>query len=387
MRGEGSEKDRTISPWKSGFNLIVDGMIVNSVAELIQDDQQTERIRRLCHASYERSLEDFAFAVVYGSKLVTSKDFRGSVTTPDQPGVELAARLGEICEQGVYPAEISEGRLLLDGAYCEKIRADIEQFARCVVNPRLNHFFRDYMVREASKHLGNDSSLFQNDLEPEKYNFDTRRPYYQNRSLQDALGQPATDSLVRFLPISPHNSRDKYALKALKEFATRNVLSLITIMWESDAFASDTNSWRLPHILRALVRQKSLYSVGTMQQEHLRDMVVQHALGTAFRHMRRTRTEHIVTILLNQRDEPPFKQIRQILEQEHLLFFTSDPRNEERAIKILRLIKSSATSATYPLDPDYLSLEQRSALRKLRMDSKDYEAELYRVFPALRPPE
>ncbi len=90
---------------------------------------------------------------------------------------------------------------------------------------------------------------------------------------------------------------------------------------------------------------------------------------------------------MNQRDEYPFKQIRTILEQEHLVFLTPDPKQEEKARRILRLIKDSAATSKH-LDPDEFFLAQHSALRRLgTARARDYETELYRVFPVLRPPE
>jgi hypothetical protein len=149
------------------------------------------------------------------------------------------------------------------------------------------------MVREAAKHLGTDDSLFQEDVDSEKYKFDVTKPYYTNRELQDALGK-ATDILVSFLPRTPQNSKDRYAKNALREFATQNVLSLITLMWEGEEFAKRTGAWRMPHVLRALVmRKRSPDRAGTQQQQLVRDLVVEHALTTALGHMRKKNRNNI----------------------------------------------------------------------------------------------
>src|ERR1035438_9519800 len=243
--GPSSAKEET-------FTLVVDGMIINSVSELINSDPETESIRETCAASYERSLEDLAFAIVYADRLITGKDFRPSLTTPDQPGQELAARLGEICDQRVFSANITDGHLLRDEVSRNGIRNDIRRFSQCMADRRTCHFFRDYMVREATKHLGTDLRLFQEDIAPEEYQFNVQRPYYMDRQLQDGLGS-ATGALVSFLPKTPPNSPDRYATNALREFATRNVLSLITIMWEGQEYAREKTARRAPHILRALV--------------------------------------------------------------------------------------------------------------------------------------
>jgi DNA-binding winged helix-turn-helix (wHTH) protein len=366
------------------FTLIVDGMIINSVAELLVEDPETDGIRTTCCASYERSLEDLAFASVYASRLVTTKDFRPSLTTPDQPGQEVTARLGEICDQRAYPSDIAGGRLLHVGKIRDGIRADIQGLARCVVDRHSVHFFRDYMVREAAKHLGTHDSLFQEDVDSDKYKFDVTRPYYTNRELQDALGK-ATDILVSFLPRTPQNSKDRYAKNALREFATQNVLSLITLMWEGEEFAKRTGAWRMPHVLRALVmRKRSPDRAGTQQQQLVRDLVVEHALTTALGHRRKKNRNNIMAALLNLRDDYPFKQIRELLNREHMIFVEPGPQREEKARRVLRQLKTLTASTL--VQPDKIQLAHSSALRALdRTKAADYEYELYRVFPELRP--
>lgn len=381
---EAGKRQDSQSSTNQDFTLIVDGMIINSVAELLFEDQATDGIRRGCAASYERSLEDLAFATVYAHRLVTSKDFRPSIVTPDQPGQEVAARLGKICDQRAYPSEITDGRLLQSGTTREGIRADIQRLAKCVADKHSVHFFRDYMVREAAKHLGTHDTVFQEDFDPDKYKFDVARPYYMDRELQNELGT-ATDTLVGFLPKSPQNTKDPYATNALREFATRNVLSLITIMWESDVFAEKTGAWRMPHVLRALVVRKRFSDrAGTQRQQLVRDLVVEHALATALEHMRRKSRSNIMAALLELRDEYPFKQIRELLNQTHMMFVEPGPKREENARQVLRQLKTLTASAI--ASPDNLRLVHRSALRTSDRSMADrYEDDMYRVFPELRP--
>src|SRR5258708_39320515 len=124
----------------------------------------------------------------------------------------------------------------------------------------------DYMGREGAQHLGIYDSVFQEDFDPSRIMFDVTKLHFQDCELQDELGS-ATGVLVSFLPKTPPNSKDLYATNALREFATRNVLSLIAIMWEGDEFAKRTLAWRMPHVLRALViRRRSNERDGTQQQ-------------------------------------------------------------------------------------------------------------------------
>jgi len=367
------------------FTLIVDGMIINSVSELIHEDKETDRIRKTCFNSYERSLEDLAFAAVYASRLVTSKDFRPSLTTPDQPGQEVAARLREICEQRAYPSYITDGRLLRMGATRDGIRADIQGLAKCVTDRQSVHFFRDYMVREAAKHLGKHDTVFQEDFAPDKYKFDVEKLYYTDRELQDALGTEATKILVGFLPKSPLNSKDLYAENALREFATRNVLSLITIMWEGEVYAKETEAWRMPHVLRALVmRQRSNDRAGTQHQEFLRSFAVEHALTAALRQTRRKTRHNLMAALLNIRDDRPFKQFREVLNQHHMMFVKPDTQREKDARRVLRQLKDLAVPTL--IQPDKIHLAHGAALRISNSPTAaDYEYEIARVFPELRP--
>ncbi len=382
---DAEQPNESASVRKDDFTLIVDGMIINTAGELLHEDADTSHVRTICAASYERCMEDLAFASVYASRLVTSKGFRPSLTTPGQPGVDVRKRLGEICIERPYPSDISEGRLLRIPDIRNGIRADITRLARCVTDKRCIHFFRAYMVREAAKHLGEDISLFQEDFDPNNFKYNVARPYYQDRDLQSALGSTATNILAGFLPKSPLKSKDRFAKNALREFVTRNVLSLITIMWESDTFAQTTGAWRMPHILRALVlEQRHNDSAGIQHQKLVRHLVVQHALMTALQHMRKTNRDDLMSYLLNLRDDYPFKQIRQLLNSEHLIFIAPGAGREKAARRVLEEFKKFTDPGAVHADP--VSLAHRSTLRTWGLaKAADYEHELYRVFPELRP--
>ena len=361
------------------FALLTDGMIVSHVGELIQNDDDTREIRQHCRQSYQRCLEDFAFALVYGSKIVTSKDFRPSVTKPTQPGQELATRLGEICEIHVLEDDLKDGVLFANVPSRELIKKNLLFFADCLRQPKNVRYFRDWLVREAKIHLGTDSSLFREGTEPEKYQFDVVRPYYRNRLLQDVLDVKTVDTLVSFLPKCPVPKGDPYATSALKEFATQNALTLMTIDQEYDESAVRNGKWRMPHVTRSLVKQGSID-----QQEYLRDLVTLNALVAAFRHTKREKPDMLLTILIDLRDQDPFKQVRQILERENLLFLEPNQQKEEKAQKLIALINSHAKSTDQDLDR--FMIERRAALRRLSpLLTREYEGELYRIFPDLSP--
>ncbi len=57
----------------NGLEIMFDGINIQHVGELLLDEPaSTRRVRRLCFDSYYRTLKDFAFAVIFGGKIVTS---------------------------------------------------------------------------------------------------------------------------------------------------------------------------------------------------------------------------------------------------------------------------------------------------------------------------
>lgn len=369
-------------PHSNGFTIALDSMVLNSFAELIRRDDETAAIRRRGRASYERCLEDVAFALVYGSKIVTSKDFRPSLTRPNQPGRDLIGRLGEVWGHHALDEDLKDGALLADRSSCERIKADIRCFAYCLLDTKTIHFFRDYLMREAHIHLGTDSSLFQEGLSSERYEFNVGRPYYRNRRLQDAIGQKAIDQLVSFLPKCPERSRDSYATSALREFATRNVLTLITIMHETEESAKRNGMWVMPHVVRSLVKQRSIDSLFIEQQRLLRNIAVRHALVAAFRKAKGIKGDAFIGVLMDLRDDQPFKQVRDILERENLLLLEPSRVQEEKAQKVLQFINGYAGSE----ETDRFLLARQSALREMQSISpSEYKLEMYRIFPELNP--
>jgi len=369
-------------PQSSDFTLIVDGMIINSVGELLFEDRETKPIQSACAASYRRSLEDLAFAIVYATRLVTTRDFRPSLTKPNQEGQIVAARLSEICEQRKYPAHIGNRKLLERSDTWKSIEADIQRFARLVAERRYEQYFRDYMLREGTKHLGESDTLFQDDFEPGKYEYHVGRPYYEDRQLQDALGD-ATNILASYLPKHPASGTDPYAENALREFASRNVLSLITIMWEGYEVAKIQHSAKMPHVLRALVGSDRVTNEGgTQNQGLLRDFAVEHALIAVLKNRRPDNRDNMLAGLLDIRDDFPFKQIREVLDRYHLIHIEPGKEREIAARHVHRELKR-LVAAPY-IQPDKVQFMDWSAIRAVDgRRSGLYQEELHRVFPEL----
>ena len=368
----------------SDFTLIVDGMIINSVGELLFEDRETKPIQSRCATSYKRSLEDLAFAVVYATRLVTTKDFRPSLTKADQQGQVVAARLGEICEQRKYPSHIGDGRLLQREDTRNNIQEDIRRFGKLVESRRYEHYFWDYMLREGTKHLGENDTVFQDDFDPGKYEYHVGRPYYQYRELQDDLGD-ATNILAGYLPKHPQNGEDPYAENALREFVSRNVLSLLTIMWEGYEVAKLQGSAKMPHVLRALVgSDRTMDQASTQNQGLLRDFAVEHALIASLKTRRADNRDSLLAALLDIRDDFPFKQIREVLDRYKLIHIEPGKEREVAARHAHKELKRLV--ATPYLQSDRVQFMDWSAIRAVDgRRSRLYEEELYRVFPELAP--
>jgi hypothetical protein len=373
------------------FDLAVDGLTVNCVGELIVDDPETGDIRRKCHESYLQSLEDFAFATVYGGRVLTSRSFRPNDKMKSQPGVELISQLGEIAEVHQLAPEVVGGALLKSGPNRKLVADHIECLSDCLSDSTCIPIFKDWMVRESKKYLGDDQSLFDEDLPADNYKFKVALSYYADPQLQGMLSQATVKTLIGFLPERPSKGEDRFANSALKEFVTRNALSLVTIMLEYDISAETRHFWRLPHLIRRHIKRQYWKRHGeavqnnVSHQERLRRIVVRHALVTALEKGLVNRAK-VVSALLGLRDEPEFKATREQLNELGLLHLHPGAENELKAKAIL----TSMYSSDVPLTGLDQVLLHRSYLvfRSLKESTiSKYERGLYRAFPELRPPD
>src|SRR6185437_11785788 len=102
---------------QSGFVLSIDGIILNSVGELLFERVDKETIRD-CRRSYQRALEDFAFAVLYGTQIASkwqpkTQQSDKPTSAPLGPAETLISRLPD----GLYgfesfDADLRDGALL-----------------------------------------------------------------------------------------------------------------------------------------------------------------------------------------------------------------------------------------------------------------------------------
>ena len=154
---------------KDGFAISIDGIILNSASELIYGRVDSSRVQD-CRLLYRSSIEDLAFALVYGSKLSSKWRPRHEVVldlgvdssaVPHEPAEILISQF----ENGLYDADIEDKRFrygrVLDN---EQARLQIGQYitslAKAMVMPSVREICREWLVREADTYLGEHRSLF-----------------------------------------------------------------------------------------------------------------------------------------------------------------------------------------------------------------------------------
>jgi hypothetical protein len=369
------------------FSFLIDGMILDIVGELLMHDDSMVPIINRSRGTYQRGLEDFAFSLVYAESITSPTDILDRSHDPGRYSrADITAQLGQLWHFHRFGSDLKNGAILDDDGTRELVRRDIEAAGRCIV--KNGWPFRDWLFGEVPRHLGEHPSLAEDGLPREQFVFkvDEILRHYRDPGLQDAFGEDAANLAVGFLREATRNSALQYTAPALREFATASVVSLVTIMRENDTSAERNKIWRMPHLLRSLVKQEALFrkDIQHEQQLHLRRIITQHALSSALRDVQEIERRSLITVLLNMRDAYPFRNIRTILQAEQLVLSNPTEANELKAERILKEIAKLSNAG--PLIRDRFSLSGRNVLRELSTVKADrFEPQLYRVFPALRP--
>ena len=367
------------------FTLIVDGMIVDAVCELLKYDDSMIPVIHRAHRTYKRCLEDFAFALVYGTSIVSNSTVVDIDVDPRRhPRHWLLQQLGSLWRIHDPDPDLIRGALLKNQEHRRAISSSLEAVARCVV--RDGWAFRDWMSGEITRHLGDAPTLFQTHCKPEYLEF--RSPvmkHYTDHDLQHIPSGTAIDPIVEHLKAETAQLPQHYPDSTLKEFATRSVLALVTIMRENDVSARRRDMTRLPHLLRCLTQQELLKSTATPQQLALKSLTVQHALGFVLEHIEDINRESLIASLLNIRNIPPFDAIRGVLQDCGLFLANPRPIDEPKVAAIHRKLLHLVTRDR--LIPDAVLAAENVALREMmQVRTTRYDYQLYRVFPALRSP-
>lgn len=368
------------------FSLVVDGMVIDAVCELLKYDDSMISVINQAHRTYKRCIEDFAFALVYGTSVITNSNIVNVDNDPRRYSRRwLISQLGDLWQIHLPGPDLIRGAILKTKVHRPKLVQSMEAVSRCI--ERDGWAFRDWLSGEITRHLGDHPSLFEERRRPEDLEF--RSPvmkYYTDADLQGLLTERAMDRLVRYMMTDTVNRPQQYPVATLREFLTRNVLALVTIMHENDESARRRKATRLPHLLRCLTQQEVILSTATPQQVALRSLTVQHALAFVLSHIEDIHRETLISQLLNLREIHPFKKIREILQDSGL--FLSNPRasDEPKAAAVHRRILHLVTHDR--LVPDNVLPAEHAAIRQLwtGVDAIEYQRRLYSVFPALEPP-
>jgi DNA-binding winged helix-turn-helix (wHTH) protein len=384
-----------ISPKNEGatFVLSIDGIIVNSLAELIYERVGDSTIVE-CSSSYQRALEDFSFALVYGSQIQA----RWPLVMNEQPRlgeetkVEPAQLLISALPLGVYEREVFDEDLvakwfLQDADHQNQIRVYIRSMGQCMRDTFFVKLCRDLIIREAAGYLGSDPSLFKPAKDPSEFKFG--KEYYRHDLLREVptlLGKPAFKTLVKFVPEYPDHSsaakkNDKYDPDARSRFVMEIVFTHLATMHQYEKNSERHRTWRLPYALRAEVTKQASK---TRMQRQLRNVVVRHALLHALRSLSVIdRKDSIIGVLAFIRGTHPFRMIREMLEELSLLELEPDASREGRAVKLMQEMRHAADPLRSQPHDRY-SLVRNSVLKDLAgVDLDEYRARLSAFFPQL----
>jgi hypothetical protein len=369
------------------IEISLDSSLVNQVSVLLFNDGGLDSLIRTCFRSYRRSLEDFAFAVLYASQIATGSRFRQGFGEIIDKRLLLLRQLGPLWTHQAISDQYRDGAILTDNLWRKQIRADIESVSRCLEFESWP--FRDWMKYEAYRHLGRHDSLLDPELPFEQYEFNVAtNPYYSDTELLNALDEPSAARLAGFLREGIDLQRDAFAERALRHYVRRNVLTNVAVMREYDVMCQDQGRLRISQSVRNTVLRETSYDESFVRQRSHRNFMVQHGLFTAFRDVHSIDRHSLVTVLLRMRNEPTFVKIRELLQTYGPRSFQSDHEKEMAAEKFRNEIVSYAKIELVAQDPrefDEHRILKSIGTSMLKVSAMSYEAELWRVFPELNP--
>lgn len=370
------------------FILSMDGIIANTVGELIYE-RASDSLIAACGVSYERALEDFAFALVYGSRLMAR--WEAKIEPRQLKEIEPGHRLVLALPTGVYEREVFDEDLKADSFFKDEncvnqVRSYIHSMGECLSDPFFVRLCRDWLVREAAQYLGTHPSLFTSTADRTEFQFGWK--YYRHGLLQEVpsiLGATAFRTLLNFVPEYPTTDTgisrgDRYAEGVRVQFVSANVLTHLATMHQFEKNSARHVMRRLPYAIRCEVTKQASK---TQLQTHVHKVVVRHALLHALRGISRVdRKDLLVTVLSNLRGTYPFSVIREMLGELNLLQIVPDVSHEQRAARLVEEIRKAAGGAIDPTDR--YSFARSSVLKEIgSIDLNEYRALLSEIFPPL----
>lgn len=296
----------------SSLTVVLDGITAQHAGELLFDSEITTEQRRECRETYIRCLEDFSFAVLFGSKF----SFSGSLPKVGQesPGLLLTDTFSPLFHKLDAPIKQTSEKLLDRSEYQAQIALDLECLDRALQTRK--NLWKHWMIREAKSYLGDHSSLFKAATPSSEFEYGKDPKYLVRRELQDRIPAYFIDTLVKEL--RSQKDLPRVVEPALREFVSRNALTLMTIdLWCSlattEAFGKD--GIRVPHAIRSLVRQAQLQQQMDPHVRKARTLITKLALADAVCAEDVSTREDLVTRLYTMRDEWPYPKIRELVHE------------------------------------------------------------------------
>jgi hypothetical protein len=380
----GYRRPRVETPWPrvapvttNGFVISLDRSIIDSVGELVfpAEARTNSGYRDLSR----RALEDFSFALLYGSQIRSecSKD-----TARAMAGF-TANRLVMLFPDDLYENEFPdhfarEVEPLESATDREQICDYISSMSRALRNRKALALGCDWITREASTKLDTNPTLF-----GEGGHYDFMWTYYKDGLVDIVpriLGEPLVAKLISFLPRSPDG--EPYAANTLREFTIQTVLRHVTHMVSDQKRVERRKHWRMPFAFGSEILR---HFRDTQMQHQIRQVVVRHALIAALSELSSTdKRESIIKVLLELRETSPFREIREMLKTLSITILNNGLDRERAAAKLIKEIHKASHSAADQDDP--FILKYSSVIRDLPSTERpEYEQKLVAIFPELGP--
>jgi hypothetical protein len=292
-----------------GLEVMFDGISLQHVGELLLDEPRSTRaIRRLCFKSYYASLKDFAFAAIFGSKIVTCAPL--PEVREGTPGETLlsAKHFGAKHSRRTSAiAEISPNwESLLDN---EEDRGVLEALVTSLgqLDPGKLAHWRHEVIRDIFLYLGSDPSLAKPNRRDD-YRFEGRGNFRRDERLQAKVPLKHRTQVLREVRRQAGELPDVRAAHddAIDEFVCRNVVAHVGIYhWYcrvGEKSLHRQKGLRIPHATRQALPavEHSLWTVkelttpgllevmlaGSRTREELRDKIIEASEDTVYDSLR-----------------------------------------------------------------------------------------------------
>jgi hypothetical protein len=335
----------------SSLTIVLDGITVQHAGELLFDSAITSQQRSECRETYIRCLEDFAFAVLFGSGFALS----GALAQVGQesPGLLLTRTFTELFHRLDRPGQLKPHDLIKIPAFRTKLASDLECLDEALDRGRV--YWEHWMIREAKSYLGNHESLFDANTPPDQFIFGIDPPYLIDRTLQDKIPKRFIDNLANVILSKQKPPHPVDA--ALREFVARNALTLMTIDWWYEKLLDKTfgqEGVRVPHIIRSLVRMTQLEHTDHELRD-ARTAVTRLALADALSFPVVSTRGDLLSHIQSLRDQWPYPQIRTLFID--LATEIDDAKQAKKASRIIAEIQQLSLATDTAVDKVQFDVE------------------------------